>query len=250
MTVTILGCGSSCGVPMINCDCFTCQSTNIKNKRTRSSIFFETKETKILIDTTPDLRQQCLKNNIKKLDAIIYTHDHADHVAGIDDVKQLCENKKPIDVYIDDHTFTSLGKRYDYIFNPSQPFCPMIQRKKLESFQKIGDVNVTAFEQMHGSVVSQGIRLNNIAYSTDFHQIPSSSLEKLKNLDIWIIDCLRYFYTPNHSYLEKSLLLIELLKPKLAVLTHMAHEIEYEEISKILPKNVIAAYDNLKIHTS
>ncbi len=248
MKVTILGCGSSHGVPSLNCDCFVCKSDNIKNKRKRASIFVETQKIKILIDTSPDLRQQCLENDIREIDAIIYTHDHSDHVAGIDDVKRLCENNQPIDAYIDDTTFNNLNVRYDYIFKTSDPlYYPLLRRIKLKPLQKIGDLNVVAFDQVHGSIVSQGIRLNNVAYSTDFNEISEESLAKLENLDVWIVDCLRYSYAPTHSYLEKSLLLIERVKPKLAVLTHMGHEIEYEEISKILPKNVIAAYDNIKI---
>ena len=248
MQVTILGCGSSHGVPSLNCDCFVCKSENIKNKRKRASIFVETQKTKILIDTSPDLRQQCLENDIRGLDAIIYTHDHSDHVAGIDDARRLCKNRQPIDAYIDDVTFDKLNKRYDYIFKTSDPlYYPLLKRIKLEPFQKIGDINVVAFDQIHGSIISQGIRLDNVAYSTDFNEIPEESLAKLENLDVWIVDCLRYSYAPTHSYLEKSLLLIERVKPKLAVLVHMGHEIEYEEISKILPKNVIAAYDNMKI---
>ena len=248
MQVTILGCGSSHGVPSINCDCFVCKSENIKNKRKRASIFVETQKTKILIDTSPDLRQQCLENDIRGIDAIVYTHDHSDHVAGIDDVRRLCKNRQPIDAYIDDVTFDKLNKRYDYIFKTSDPlYYPLLKRIKLEPFQKIGDINVVAFDQIHGSIISQGIRLDNVAYSTDFNEISEESLAKLENLDVWIVDCLRYSYAPTHSYLEKSLLLIERVKPKLAVLVHMGHEIEYEEISKILPKNVIAAYDNMKI---
>lgn len=248
MQVTILGCGSSHGVPSINCDCFVCKSENIKNKRKRASIFVETQKTKIIIDTSPDLRQQCLENDIRGIDAIIYTHHHYDHVAGIDDVRRLCKNRQPIDAYIDDATFDNLNKRYDYIFQTSDPlYYPLLKRIKFEPFQKIGYINVVAFDQIHGSIISQGIRLDNVAYSTDFNEIPEESLAKLENLDVWIVDCLRYSYAPTHSYLEKSLLLIERVKPKLAVLVHMGHEIEYEEISKILPKNIIAAYDNMKI---
>ncbi len=248
MKVTILGCGSSHGVPSLNCDCFVCKSENIKNKRKRASIFVETQKTKILIDTSPDLRQQCLENDIRRIDAIIYTHDHSDHVAGIDDARRLCKNRQPIDAYIDDVTFDKLNKRYDYIFQTSDPlYYPLLKRIKLDPFQKIGDINVVAFDQIHGSIISQGIRLDNVAYSTDFNEIPEESLAKLENLDVWIVDCLRYSYAPTHSYLEKSLLLIERVKPKLAVLVHMGHEIEYEEMSKILPKNIIAAYDNMKI---
>ena len=137
MQITILGCGNSHGVPCINCDCFVCKSANKKNKRKRPSIFVEYKDTKILIDTSPDLRQQCLENNIIEIDAVIYTHDHSDHVAGIDDIRRLCKDKKPIDAYIDDSTFKSLSKRYDYIFQNNSPlYYSLLKRIKLEKSQK------------------------------------------------------------------------------------------------------------------
>lgn len=248
MEITILGCGSSHGVPSVNCHCFVCTSDNPRNKRTRASIFIKTKKTQILIDTSPDLRQQCLNNNIESVNAIIFTHEHSDHVAGIDDIRRLCKYGQPIVSYMDDATFAALKIRYHYIFSSENlMYPPLIKRKELKKQQKIGDVNVISFNQIHGLIMSQGIRINNVVYSTDLNKMPESSLTALQNLDIWILDCLRYSYTPTHLYLEKSLLLIERIKPKLAVLTHMGHDIEYEEISKMLPKNVIAAYDNLKL---
>ena len=248
MNITILGCGGSQGVPHIGCNCYVCGSDHPKNKRKRVSIFIETEKTKILVDTSPDLRQQCLENNITHLDAIIFTHDHSDHVAGIDEVRALCKNKMLIDAYVDDQTFASLSLRYNYIFEKIDPlYFPSLNRKKLESSQMIGDIEVKAFNQLHGSLISQGLRFGNAAYSTDFNLIPEESMHQLENLDIWIVDCLRYSYAPTHSYLEKTLLLIERLKPKLAVLTHMGHDIDYDEISKILPKNVIAGFDNMKL---
>ncbi|WPX96182.1 MBL fold metallo-hydrolase [Candidatus Bandiella woodruffii] len=248
MKITILGCGSSQGVPYIGCKCYVCASDDSKNKRRRVSILVETDATKILVDTSPDLRQQCLDNNITSLDAIIFTHDHSDHVAGIDEVRALRKNKKLIDAYIDDETFRSLSNRYSYIFNYSTPlYPPTLRRKKLDKSQIIGDVQVKAFDQMHGDIISQGLRFGNVAYSTDFNKIPDESMECLQNLDVWIVDCLRYSYAPTHSYFEKTLLLIEQIKPKLAVLTHMGHDIDYNEISKILPKNVVAGFDNMVI---
>jgi phosphoribosyl 1,2-cyclic phosphate phosphodiesterase len=251
MQITILGCGSSQGVPLICCDCYVCTSSNLKNKRKRVSILIETDKTKILVDTSPDFRQQCLENNVTHLDSIIFTHDHSDHVAGIDDVRALCKNKGSIDAYIDDQTFASLSQRYNYIFNNIDPlYFASLKRKQLASNQLIGDIEVRAFDQIHGSIISQGLRFGNAAYSTDFNQIPEKSMEQLQDLDVWIVDCLRYSYAPTHSYLEKTLLLIEQLKPKLAILTHMGHDIEYDEISKILPKNVLAGFDNMKIQNT
>ena len=248
MKVTILGCGSSQGVPYIACQCYVCASNNTKNKRRRASILVETGKTKILVDTSPDLRQQCLENNIKAIDAIIFTHDHFDHVGGIDDTRGLCKNETPIDTYIDDATFSSLSCRYEYIFYKNNPlYLPTLKRKKLQKSQTIGDIKVKAFEQKHGKAISQGLRFGDIAYSTDFNYIPKQSIAELQNLKIWIVDCLRYYYALTHSYLERTLLLIEQIKPKLAILTHMGHDIDYDEISKILPLNVIPGFDNMKI---
>ena len=248
MKVTILGCGSSQGVPRVACQCYVCTSNNIKNKRKRVSILVETSKTKILVDTSPDLRQQCLENNVKSIDAIIFTHDHFDHVAGIDEVRVLSEKSTAIDTYIDDETFKTLSHRYEYIFYKNDPpYPPVLNRKKLEERQIIGDIDVKAFDQIHGRIISQGLRFNDIAYSTDFNMIPEESMEVLQNLKVWIVDCLRYYYAATHSYLEKTLLLIEYVKPKLAILTHMGHDIDYDEISRMLPKNVVAGFDNMKI---
>ena len=248
MKVTILGCGSSQGVPGIACQCYVCTSNNIKNKRKRASILVETNKTKILVDTSPDLREQCLQNNITTIDAIIFTHDHSDHIAGIDEVRGLCKNKTAIDTYIDDETFISLSRKYEYIFYKKSPlYFPTLKRKKLKESQTIGDINVISFEQIHGEIISQGLRFEDIAYSTDFNKIPEESIEKLQNLKIWIVDCLRYYHAVTHSYLERTLLLIERVRPKLTVLTHMGHDIDYDEISKILPENVVAGFDNMKI---
>ena len=249
MQITFLGCGNSRGVPYINCHCYVCTSTNKKNKRKRPSLLIEENNNTILIDTSPDLKQQCMENNITKIDAVIYTHDHFDHVAGIDDLRSFCHGTKPINAYIDDNTFASMSRRYDYLFQGLSRQChPMLKRNKLDAFQEINGIQCVSFNQIHGSILSRGIRIKNFAYSTDFNEIPEESVEYLNDLEIWVVDCTRYSYAETHSYYEKTLMLIERFKPKLAVLTHMSHEIEYEEISKIIPKGVIAAYDNLIIN--
>jgi phosphoribosyl 1,2-cyclic phosphate phosphodiesterase len=248
MEITILGSGSSQGVPQVACKCCVCASSNVKNKRKRASILIESTQTKILVDTSPELRLQCLENNISNVDAVIFTHAHSDHVAGIDDIRMLCTNKKSISAYMDDETFNTLLCSYNYIFNSKDnAYLPYLRRNKLEKKQVIGDIEVNAFDQIHGKIISQGLRFRDVVYSTDFSEIPEESIVYLQNLKVWVVDCLRYYYSPTHSHLEKTLSLIERHRPKLAILTHMSHDIDYDEISKILPKNVIAAFDNMKI---
>ncbi|MFQ3307022.1 MAG: phosphoribosyl 1,2-cyclic phosphate phosphodiesterase [Candidatus Midichloriaceae bacterium] len=249
MEVTILGCGSSLGVPKINCKCFVCNSPHIKNKRGRASILITSAQGKnILVDTSPDLRYQSLHNNITNIDSIIYTHDHADHVAGIDEIRGFLKPKETIDAYIDDMTFSSISTRYPYIFKTSDPiYPPILKRKQLNNTQFIHGIEVISFDQTHGNIISKGLRFCDIAYSTDLNEISEQSLEKLQNLKVWIIDCLRYSFAPTHLYYEKTLELIEKVQPEKAILTHMGHEIEYEEILKITPANVTPAFDGMKI---
>jgi len=248
MQVTILGCGSSLGVPQLLCKCYVCTSGTIKNKRRRASIHIQDQGTSILVDTSPDVKYQLLDNNISHLDAVIFTHDHSDHVAGIDEIRAMCLNKKPIDAYIDDETFATLQKRYEYIFNnKNNIYFSSLFRKKLTNKFSIKNLSFESFLQIHGNIISRGLIYRDFAYSTDFHCIPQVSLAKLSNVTVWIIDCLRYSHSISHSYLEKTLTLIDQVNPKLAILTHMGHDIDYEEINNILPSNVVAAYDNMQI---
>lgn len=250
MRVTILGCGSSLGVPQLSCNCYVCGSSSPKNKRRRSSILVQADGTTILVDTSPDVKYQLLDNNVSFLDAILLTHDHADHVSGIDEVRALPHNISGIDTYIDDETFLTLNMRFPYIFqNNASTSTNFITRKKMPQRFFIKNVCVQSFPQLHGRIISRGLIFDNIAYSVDFNHIPATTLKKLSGIKVWIIDCLRYSYSTSHSYLEKTLSLIETVRPELAVLTHMGHDIEYHEISKILPKNVIVAYDNMHIYS-
>ena len=248
MQITILGCGGSLGVPQLLCKCYVCTSASLKNKRRRASIYIKEQETSVLVDTSPDVKYQLLDNNISHLDAIIFTHDHSDHVAGIDEIRAMCPNRQPIDAYIDDETFATLGQRYKYIFkNESDIYFSSLHRKKLANKFSVNNLSFESFLQIHGDIISRGLICGDFVYSTDFHHIPEESLAKLSNVKLWIIDCLRYSYSISHSYLEKTLTLIDKIKPERAILTHMGHDIDYAEINEILPRNVVAAYDNMQI---
>ncbi len=254
MKVTILGCGSSGGVPLIGCDCAVCKSTNPKNKRSRVSILVESKTTSILVDTSPDMREQALRNNIKKINAIIFTHSHADHINGIDDTRSFnYTNNAPLDVYSDKATLEDIKERFAYCFLPPKPggsigwYRPCLNPIAIEpptSFT-IGDIEVKPFWQQHGGSKTLGLRFGNFAYSTDTNGLDTEALKALEGVDTWMVDCLRYLPAPTHAHLELSLSWIEQIKPKKAYLTHMNHEFDYENFARELPKNVFPAHDGL-----
>ncbi|KIE04587.1 Metal-dependent hydrolases of the beta-lactamase superfamily I [Candidatus Jidaibacter acanthamoeba] len=250
MKCTILGCGGSNGVPEIGCECVVCKSENPKNHRTRVSILVESDNAKILVDTSTDLRQQALNNKIKYVDAVLYTHDHADHVAGIDDIKLLSKDKKPIPAYMDERTHAFLMQRFPYIFKQFSPLYPprltSVIIKTDENFM-VGDIRVQSFPQIHGGIHSLGFKFGNLTYSTDLNKIPELSYKLLEGTEVWILDCMRYYWMPSHAYLELILNWVARVKPKLTVLTHMAHTMEYDELKRILPKHIIPAYDGMVI---
>ncbi len=255
MKVTILGCGASSGVPLIGCECAVCRSSNPKNKRTRVSILIEHKNTTILVDTSPDMREQCLRHSIKKVNAIIYTHAHADHIHGIDDTRGFnYQNNAPLDVYGDVTTLKQIQERFSYCFLPPKPaqtgwYRPCLTPIPIEppAAFTIGDIEILPFWQTHGQSKTIGLRFGNFAYSTDANGFPEASWEILKGIDIWIVDCLRYDPAPTHSHLSMTLEWITRAKPKSAYLTHMNHELDYDVLVRTLPENVFPAYDGLEI---
>lgn len=255
MRITMLGCGSSSGVPMVGCTCSVCTSDNPRNRRSRVSIVIEEGGKTILIDTSPDLRHQALANNINKINAVVYTHDHADHTHGIDDLRAFNIVKDDaLPIYADRDTLALLQSRFGYVFQQKpEPawFRPcltphIIPTEPLADFEVEG-INFTPILQTHGKSTSLGFRIGNFAYSTDMNGIPDESWEKFAGLDVWIVDCLRYTHSYTHSRLETTLEWIVRLKPKQAILTHMAHEFDYDRLCKELPVGVIPGYDGLVI---
>lgn len=239
------------GVPQLACECYTCKSDNVRNNRTRPSIVIRSDTTTILIDSSPDFRQQALRDGIKKLDAVIYTHAHADHIDGIDDLKPLMKSvDQPIPIYLNQQTYESINKSFGYLFTgDGLIYKPVLQANLIDDYSEvtIGDIKVQTFVQDHGSIKSLGIRVGELCYSTDFNSFPEKSMQIIAGSKYWILDCLRYHWAPTHSCYEQTLDYVDKIKPELAILTHMAHEMEYEELSRILPKHVVAGYDGMKI---
>ena len=257
LTITILGCGPSGGVPLIGCHCSVCTSKNPKNQRSRVSVHIQHPNGNLLIDTSPDLRQQCLKNNITQVDSILYTHAHADHCHGIDDVRSLNYLKNGgIDTYGTDHTLSELKERFPYVFAERNPqygwYKPLlhphgIDEEAPEAFITETGVSVLPFIQKHGKMTTLGFRVENFAYSSDVNNLPENSFQAIDNIDLWVVDCLRYEPAPTHAHLDLALEWIERVKPKRAILTHMGHELEYEELKKLLPEHVVPAYDGMVV---
>lgn len=251
MKFIILGCGGSFGTPEIACECYTCTSSDPKNKRTRASLYIETDQAKVLIDAGSDLRQHALTHNLKQLDAVIITHAHSDHISGLNDLKPFTKNTPSLPVYLNEESWNSIKGTYSYLFedNGSKIYRPALERNLIahESKVMVKGLQIQTFPQVHGEITSLGIKVGNVAYSTDFSEIPANSEQYLYNLDCWIIDCMRYHWTPSHVHYERVLDLIQKYKPKRAILTHMAHEIEYNHFVAMLPPDIEPAYDGMVI---
>ncbi|MBI1275866.1 MBL fold metallo-hydrolase [bacterium] len=261
MTATLLGCGSSSGVPLIGCHCVACSSPNPKNNRSRASLLVDArstganKATRLLIDTSPDLRQQALKHNITTVDGILFTHDHADHTHGIDDVRSFNYHRSGIvPAWADAVTIATLRERFGYVFRPPKPefgwYAPALDFRQipdpLTPFEAAG-IPVIPFWQDHGRVRSLGFRIGNLAYSTDAKALDETAFGILQGVDTWIVDCLKETPTWSHSHLEQTLEWIERVKPRRAILTHMSHELEYEALSTKLPPGTEPSYDGMVI---
>lgn len=254
MQITITGSGTSQGVPVIGCDCKVCKSKNKKDKRLRCSVHIYYKGKSIVIDTGPDFRQQMLDNDVKSLDAVLFTHEHKDHVAGLDDVRPFnFSQKKPIDIYCTDQVFQALKREFHYIFDPKfqYPGIPKINRHRLKKNQNItiDGIDIEPIEVMHYKLPVLGFKIDGFAYITDAKTIEDSQRKKLKNLDILVINALRIKEHMSHFNLEEAIDLINELKPKKAILTHISHFMGiHQEVQKKLPENIYLAYDGLKIN--
>ena len=255
MILTILGCGTSTGVPLIGCSCTVCRSGNLKNKRLRASAWLQTREKSILIDTSIDLRQQALTNRIKRVDAVLYTHPHADHIHGIDELRSYnFLQKTTIPAYGNAWACDELEDKFPYIFKPGPVEgggVPKIEINRFDPEQtqaiQVHGITIVPIALSHGSRQSVGYRINSIAYVTDCNYIPPSSLDRLRGLDVLVLDCLRLRPHGTHFNLDLALETVSQLRPKKTFLTHMGHDFEYTKWNKKLPKGVALAYDGLKI---
>jgi phosphoribosyl 1,2-cyclic phosphate phosphodiesterase len=255
MKVTILGCGSSSGVPYIGCKCQVCASNNIKNNRTRASIHIQTDANSILVDASPDLRQQSLKNQITNIDSVLFTHEHADHTDGIADLRSFNYLKQgALDIYTDKITLNALQKRFAYAFGKNENnnwYLPSLTPHIIEPYIpfSINQTAIIPILQNHGKVDSLGFIINNFAYCTDVNNFPKQSLDLLKkHVKYIIIDCIGYKNYPTHLNFDYTMKIIDYLSPKQAILTHMGHEMEYDSLLKSLPQSVVPAYDGMIIN--
>ncbi len=245
--VTILGSGTSKGIPEIGCTCHTCTSTDPRDKRLRASILVETHGLRILIDASPDLRQQALRNDISRLDAVLLTHQHYDHVGGIDDLRPFCATHD-VPVYANAQTVQDLHNRIDYCFRKNPyPGVPRLDLKTITNIPFLVDgLKIIPIEVLHGKLPIFGYRIGDFAYVTDAKTIEDTEKDKLKNLDVLILNCLRINQEHfAHFILPEALALIDELNPKRCYLTHACHMLgRHEEVSRLLPSGVGFAYDN------
>jgi phosphoribosyl 1,2-cyclic phosphate phosphodiesterase len=255
MKFIILGCGSSMGVPRPDGYFGNCDPKNLKNHRTRCSALIKSKTENILIDTSPDLRQQLLRHNIKKIDKVFYSHMHADQTHGINDLRSFyINNKKQINVYADDATSKDLNKSFSYIFKSySKEYPATLKLNKINNRMHVNDKNVKipikSISVDHGKVKSNCFIIDKkLAYISDISDISKKDFKYFKNLKYLIIDCLWYNFHPSHFNLEKSLFFIKKFKPSKAILTNLSPVLDYNELKKLLPKNVMPAYDGLTIN--
>lgn len=252
MKVTFLGTGTSQGIPVIGSDHPVCHSTNPKDKRLRVSVMIEWEGFTLVIDCGPDFRQQMLTHSVNKLDAILFTHEHADHTAGLDDIRPFFFRQGDIPIYASKRVLKSLKRRFDYIFADEDryPGAPAVKENLVEENKPfmLKGILVTPIKAYHNRLEVFGYRLANFAYLTDVKTIDMSEVPKLSGLDVLVINALRI--EPHHSHfnLDEALAFVALVKPKKAYFTHISHLLGFhDEVEKKLPQNVFLAYDNLVI---
>ena len=257
---TILGCGSSGGVPRAALGWGDCNPQNPKNRRRRTSLLVERRAasgiTRVLVDTSPDLREQLLDAEVDWLDAVFYTHAHADHTHGIDDLRSLViKHRRRVDVYLDEPTGRALHARFGYCFRspPGSEYPPIVTEHRLAAGRPVtvegegGTVTALPFLQEHGSIASVGFRFGALAYSCDLSGLPAESIAALKGVDVWVVDALRYRPHPSHFSVDDALAWIGRIKPARAILTNLHSDLDYDALRARIPHHVEPAYDGLTI---
>jgi phosphoribosyl 1,2-cyclic phosphate phosphodiesterase len=250
MRVTVLGCGGSMGVPMVGNVWGDCDPAEPRNQRSRASIMVETGQVSVLVDTTPDLRSQLLAAGVTRVDAVLYTHEHADHLHGIDDLRPFTfRQKAPIPAYASPATKESLESRFAYaVASVSMDrwlYKAIVVPQLIDGPFCIGDLGVEPFEQSHGNTTSYGFRFGPFAYSTDASALDDAAFAALDGVDTWLVDATREEPHPSHSHLAHTLEWIARLKPRQAYITHMNHTMDYRRLERILPPGVAPAYDGM-----
>src|SRR5271165_6825754 len=250
-TLTVLGSGTSMGVPTIGCDCAVCRSSDPRDRRTRPSVMISYDGRHVLIDTTPDFREQALREKITHVDAVLYTHTHADHILGIDDLRPLSFEHKPgrMPLYATPEAAEFLRNMFKYIFNPTYKFggLPRVELVPINGPVELFGVRFEPVTVIHGETPILGFRFGSAAYLTDHSAVPAESIDKLRDLDILFLDALRYQPHPTHSTVEQALKIVEEVKPRRAFFTHICHDLPHEATNATLPPHVRMSYDGMKL---
>lgn len=252
MTLYFLGTGTSQGIPVIGCQEPVCHSLDSKDKRLRSSVWIYDKNFSVVIDCGPDFRQQMLQSGCTKIDGILFTHEHADHTAGLDDIRPIFFTQGEINIYAENRVLTNLEKRFDYIFDDENkyPGAPSVLKNSIDenTIFSIKDKNIQPIRAIHANLPILGYRIGDISYFTDVKTISKVEIEKIKGSKILIINALQNHEHHSHFNLQEALEFIHLVQPQYAYLTHISHHLGFHEtVQKQLPENVFLAYDNLQI---
>jgi phosphoribosyl 1,2-cyclic phosphate phosphodiesterase len=248
MKVTILGSGTSTGVPMVGCRCNVCRSTDQRDKRTRASLLIENNDRYILVDTSTDLRTQALREGIPTVDAVLFTHSHADHVHGIDDLRGFnFMHRKIIPCFAAAETLASIDSKFSYIFTgkSSHGYYQLLEPTVVSTQFSLFGINITPIPLLHGSMSATGFRFGNLAYLTDCSSIPEESLQLLQGLDVLIIDALRHTPHPHHFNIAGAIEAAAVIGATSTYLTHLTHEISHVDENE-LPRGIYFAYDGLR----
>lgn len=250
MKITFLGTGTSHGVPMIGCDCPVCRSEDQKNKRGRCSVLIETQAANILIDTPPELRLQVVRENVRAVDGILFTHAHADHIFGLDDVRRFNDlSGKTMPCYGSTETLRIIRQAFEYVFVPTQigGGKPSLELIPVDGRFKAAGVDVVPVPVLHGRMRVLGFRIGSFAYVTDCSAIPPSSMELLRSLDVLVVGAIRHEPHETHFSISEGLAVIQELRPTQAFMTHITHRLDHQKTNESLPPGVELAYDGLNV---
>jgi phosphoribosyl 1,2-cyclic phosphate phosphodiesterase len=253
LELTVLGSGTSMGVPTLGCHCAVCESKDMHDKRTRPSVLLTYGGRNVVIDTTPDFRTQAMTAHLDHLDAILFTHSHADHIFGLDDIRPYnLKQKSAIPIYASAATLSVLQRTFAYIFDdtPTESSLPGVELHAIEGPFQLFGTQIVPIPAMHGPGNVLGFRIGSAAYLTDFSTIPESSKAFLQSLDHFVLDALRYVSHPMHSTVAQSLALVSELKPQHAWFTHICHDLGHADANAKLPENVRLAYDGLRLEAT
>jgi len=255
LSIIFLGTGTSQGVPFVACDCAVCTSEDPRDKRLRSSILVQADDITLLVDTTPDFREQALRHNLRHLDAVIYTHSHTDHIAGFDDLRRFCElADRPMPIYASPHTMADLRRVFYYAFDGQHAFRSYVRPEphEIKSPFTLGSIEIIPAEVPHGRILVYGFIFARhgkklAAYFSDCHHMPPDVIAQIRDIPVFIIDTLRHTSHPSHLSLSESLAVAQEVNAERTFLTHIGHELGHKVTETTLPPNVRIAYDGLRV---